>query len=563
MLRITANKPWPILSTVEIRILEKSLLDKLPKDNPSLMESAGLSLARLCLAIAPDAKIIWIACGPGNNGGDGLIAAVELKKLGKNPYVTLLRRNSEKSTPMSSDNRERSFDHTDALQKALSNGIEINAVPPQKWDLAVDALLGIGVEIDTGHEFLVDSGSSDTELKHSASASASALPNASTTNQTRSIEGEMADWLYLIQQSPSPVICADVPSGLNPETGVMSVIKPSYKQVTKSVLNTNQIRYTLTFIGLKAGLFTHTGKDFSGEIWLESLTGDDTVETKLMSNKEFNLNFLPPVNKRMHDTHKGAYSDVVVIGGANGMQGAAILAATSALNMGAGRVYLCLLDPLPHSFRINPALMTRDTNHIKSMELNSSTVVCGCGGGDSVKSWLNYLLQNSKQLVLDADAINAIASDESLQEILSKRTSLDMTTILTPHPLEAARLLKIKVQNVQSNRIQVAKAIASKFKCLVVLKGAGTVIASENKVNVHDTNSYKIRINPTGNALLSSAGTGDVLAGMIGSLWTQNKDHWESACQAVFIHGKTADDWGNHRSFNAEYLSEEVTYPRI
>ena len=559
MLRITPNKQWPILSTAEIRASEKFLQNKLPKDTPSLMESAGLALAKFCIAIAPNAKTIWIACGPGNNGGDGLIAAVELKKLGRNPYVTLIRGNSEKFNSKNSDENEQSFDHTDALRKALNNGIEIKAAPPQHWDLAVDALLGIGVGTVAGHDFLKVSASSDEDLKQTVRT----LPNSSTTNQTRSIEGDMADWLCLMQLSPSPVICVDVPSGLSPETGVMSSLKPTHKEITKQGLNTNQIRYTLTFIGLKAGLFTHTGKDFSGEIWLESLSGDDRVETSFKNEEIFYLNSLPSVHKRLHDSHKGAYSDVVVIGGANGMQGAAILAATSALNMGAGRVYLCLLDPQPHSFRINPALMTRDLNHIQNMELTSNTVVCGCGGGDTVKSCLNHLLQYSKQLVLDADAINAIASDTSLQEALIKRASLDMTTVLTPHPLEAARLLRIEVQHVQSNRIEVAKAIVSKFKCLVVLKGAGTVIASENIVDDRNTRSYKICINPTGNALLSSAGTGDVLAGMIGSLWTQSKEQWESACQAVFIHGKVADDWGSQRSFNAEYLSEEVTYPRV
>jgi len=554
MQKITPHQVWPLHSCSDIRVLEKSLAKRLDTDpsHPSLMESAGLSVARLCLALAPDAKHIWIACGPGNNGGDGLISAIELQKMGKTPYVTLCGTTNHLPDQDSHETTHSKslFNFRNALESALNCGIQIQSTPPKVWDIAVDALLGIGVSGDKGGD-----------LNINAKSSSISSPNSL---QARPIEGVMADWLVLMFRSAAPVLCVDIASGLNPETGVMCKLKPSAEQSVDSryLLNPKQKRYTLTFLGLKAGLFTGSGKDFAGEIWFDSLTKQNDFSLNADAQSDFFLNPYPLINKRLQDTHKGTYSDVAVIGGGEGMQGAALLAATSALHMGSGRVYAYLLSELSYSFNINPALMIRKIQEIKTLDLKNITLVCGCGGGGEIKYWLTHILENSTYLVLDADALNAIARDNALKNLLKTRSARQMQTIVTPHPLEAARLLGIDTVQVQSNRIQVAKEIARSYNVTVVLKGSGTVIATEYSKEGVAHLCCKVCINVTGNPLLSSAGTGDVLAGMIGSIWAHNKNAWNSACTAVFQHGLKADEWPEDKSFDAELLAQQVSYPR-
>jgi hydroxyethylthiazole kinase-like uncharacterized protein yjeF len=198
------------------------------------------------------------------------------------------------------------------------------------------------------------------------------------------------------------------------------------------------------------------------------------------------------------------------------MTGAALLAGRAALHSGAGRVMVALLDGGELALDLlQPELMLR---RFDALQLEHITVVCGCGGGDAVRAVLAPVLQRAAQLVLDADALNAIAADSALQAALQARAQRDQPTVLTPHPLEAARLLgsntnintNINAAHVQAQRLQAAQQLAERFGCVVVLKGSGTVVAAPSQI---------AHINPTGNARLASAGTGDVLAGMIGARW--------------------------------------------
>jgi hydroxyethylthiazole kinase-like uncharacterized protein yjeF len=224
---------------------------------------------------------------------------------------------------------------------------------------------------------------------------------------------------------------------------------------------------------------------------------------------------------------------VVVVGGAPSMTGAAMLAGLAALHGGAGRVLIGLMDEdARHAVTaMHPALMVR-----KPAELNltTSTVVCGCGGGDDLHALMHIVLSSSQQLVLDADALNAIARDTSLQHLLRIRSARQKPTVLTPHPLEAARLLNCTTKNVQENRLHAAQQLADTFQCVVVLKGSGSIIASPHHTAV---------INASGNALLATAGTGDVLAGLIGAHIARHEPVFGSVCQAVFNHGQVADAW--------------------
>jgi hydroxyethylthiazole kinase-like uncharacterized protein yjeF len=179
----------------------------------------------------------------------------------------------------------------------------------------------------------------------------------------------------------------------------------------------------------------------------------------------------------------------------------------------------------------HPALMVRDP---LGLPLETATVVCGCGGGSLIHPLLAHALSASKTLVLDADALNAIARDTSLQTLLKKRSTRGKTTVLTPHPLEAARLLGCSAEDIQRRRLQAADQLAQQYQAIVVLKGSGSVIASPNHTPV---------INASGNALLATAGTGDVLAGLVGAYLAAGANAFEATCQAVFTHGQVADTW--------------------
>jgi hydroxyethylthiazole kinase-like uncharacterized protein yjeF len=163
--------------------------------------------------------------------------------------------------------------------------------------------------------------------------------------------------------------------------------------------------------------------------------------------------------------------------------------------------------------------------------LRTTTAVCGCGGGMAVRDVLPALLSRSARLVLDADALNALADDEALRRLLSRR---DAPSMLTPHPLEAARLLGATTAEVQNDRLAAAQTLAERFACTVVLKGSGSVVAAPGQ---------QPAINASGNALLATAGTGDVLAGWIGGLWAQQAQAtgYEVAVAAVYRHGHAAD----------------------
>ena len=160
--------------------------------------------------------------------------------------------------------------------------------------------------------------------------------------------------------------------------------------------------------------------------------------------------------------------------------------------------------------------------------------MCGCGGGDAIRAVLPKLLSTAQRLVLDADALNAIADDAQLQTLLKARHFRGYGTVLTPHPLETARLAGLTTPQVQADRLQVALQLAEHFGVMVVLKGSGTVIAGPGRTTA---------INASGNALLATAGTGDVLAGMVGSWWAGGLDPFDAATGAVFAHGRMADDW--------------------
>ncbi len=274
----------------------------------------------------------------------------------------------------------------------------------------------------------------------------------------------------------------------------------------------------------------------SGHIWLNTLGADPPASAYAW------LNPAPSLSHRTHASHKGSYGDVAIVGGSAGMEGAAILAARAALQSGAGRVFLALLSPdQTHPGIELPAdLMQR---HPETLHPEQLTMVIGCGGGLEITNSLPRWFCDAAQLVVDADALNAMAASTRLQTLLRARPQ--DTTVITPHPLEAARLLGCSVADIQADRIASAQRLAANFQCVVILKGSGSVITAPQKTP---------HINPTGNGKLAIAGTGDVLAGMTGAALAHHHSAWAAAREACYRHGALADAWPQDQSLTASKL---------
>ncbi|MEO7008801.1 MAG: NAD(P)H-hydrate epimerase, partial [Caldimonas sp.] len=384
----------PLFGIPQTRSIEARAAAALPPH--ALMQRAGSAVARLALALAPHARRVWVAAGPGNNGGDGLETALCLRQLGKDAGVRL----HGDVTSMPPDAKA-------ALARAQQAGVAIDAASDrlERCDLAIDALLGIGA--------------------------------------SRPPQGRLAETIRRLNALDCPVLSIDVPSGLDADTG-----QPHGAECVIA-------QHTLTLLGLKPGLFTAAGRDHAGSVWLDRLGiehADAPADAVLVGSGSADLEHA----LRRHAVNKGSFGDVAVVGGATSMIGAALLAARAAHAAGAGRVHVALLaanERAPDHDPVRPELMFRAAWCDAPAEvLAAATVVCGCGGGDAVRAVLPRLISLAGRLVLDADALNAIAADPGLQSALRTRAGRGHDTVLTPHPLEAARLLGCSSAEVQADR---------------------------------------------------------------------------------------------------------------
>lgn len=458
----------------EIRVIEQAALRTLPPG--TLMQRAGEAAARLALKLVSnkDAPVLVLA-GPGNNGGDALETAFHLANAGL-PVTVMLYADPERQ-PM--DSRQ-------ALERARSTSAHILPMPGadvvsgSHWALVIDGLFGIGL--------------------------------------ARAIPGDIRTIVDAVNTLTCPLLALDVPSGLDADTG--NIVGDGGTAIRAT--------HTITFIADKPGLHTAHGRDYAGVVEVEDLE----IETSHFPSPHARLNsleaFADYLQHRPHNTHKGSFGDVIVIGGAHGMGGAPILTARAAAKCGAGRVFAAFLGTPPVYDSLQPELMCRSA---LEMDFNGATLVAGPGMGTSTEArhTLKKVLAASSPLVLDADALNIIADDDVLKNQLASRST---PTLITPHPLEAARLLKATAREVQSNRLEAADTLARALNATVVLKGSGSVIAHAEE---------GLLINTTGNPALATAGTGDVLAGICGALIAQSFPVWNAASAAVWLHGQAAD----------------------
>lgn len=441
------------------------------------MERAGRAVAVAAQRIARDtgAPILVIA-GPGNNGGDAWVAAAYLGE----SFHKVLVLDVTGTTPKATE------------AKAAKAGLEKRGdVVIRQWPdevkpaLIVDGLLGIGL--------------------------------------ARDVDLQFAELIARINASGCPVLAIDTPSGLDSGCGI---VRGSAVRAT----------HTITFIAHKVGLHTGDGLDLRGELMLDDLGAASEAQAVAKGTLLSPGTLHGWLGPRARNSHKGSFGSLGVVGGNRGMVGAALLAARAAILCGTGKVRAGLLSSdAPGVDFERPEIMLGTVDDALEMEV----IVAGCGAGQSPsatsvsmfeRTVMPTLIATAKPVVFDADALNAIAYNASLEtDLMTRRQG---PTILTPHPAEAARLLHRGTPEVTDDRVGAAVALAQRFNAYVVVKGAGSVCASPDG---------RWSINTTGNAGLAAAGSGDVLAGMIGAFLAQKLEPAQALQYAVCLHGAAAD----------------------
>ncbi len=433
----------------------------------SLMRRAGKAVFDVLLEKYPQAKTILVLCGAGNNAGDGYVIARLAQQHGLMVSVVSL----VNPDVLQGDARQAYAHWCETAELSADDEALVSNA-----DVIIDALLGTGLQ--------------------------------------RNVEAEWKHWIDLVNDSDKPVIAVDVPSGLDALTGTIKGVAIS-------------ANITVTFIALKAGLFTASGKACCGKIIFDALSLPDVIYDGETPVAELLLDGhqLP---KRRHDSHKGMYGHVLVIGGNQGMPGAVILAAKAALRSGAGRVSV-VTQPghIAAVAVVCPEAMVHGSVNgelAESLTENVSVVVIGPGLGRD--AWAHRLLMQVVTLdlpmVLDADALNLIAE---------KHIQIKGPHIMTPHPGEAARLLSTDTAAVQADRFDAILQLHDVHKGVMVLKGSGTLVFDGQQIGVC----------PYGNPAMAVAGMGDVLSGVIAALVAQGMALNHAATAGVCIHAQAGD----------------------
>ncbi len=403
----------PLFMAADIRAIEQHGLAAHPKD--ALMEKAGAAVAELAGTLANESGApVLILAGPGNNGGDALVAARLLQAQGFR--VLVVSRADPGRLPPDAAHAWSGWRD--------SGGTFLNEIPrSQAFSLVIDGLFGVGLQ--------------------------------------RDITGETAHWIAQAQELNCPKLAIDMPSGLDSDSG----------RIRGCGLRAD---HTLTFLGLKPGLLTAEGPDYAGVLHLDTLGVDPTT---MPATPGFALTHLAPWHRlpaRSQNSHKGLYGHVGLIGGDIGMVGACLIAGRAALKQGAGSITLGTLDDRIVVDYGEPRLMFGSPETLLGQQMHALAIGPGLGQSTRARALLEAALAAPCPLVLDADALNLLANDQELAHQTSQRSQ---PTLLTPHPGEAARLLNLTVDDVQANRIEIAHALSQKFQAAVALKGAGTVIA--------------------------------------------------------------------------------------
>lgn len=458
--------PLTLYRAEQVRELDRIAIEEFGIAGIDLMSRAGEVIFQVIRQHCPEAVKIAVFSGSGNNAGDGYIAA----RLALSSGFRVVVFSVADPEHLSGDSMTayRTFVEAGGSVLPYRTGLAIEA------DVIIDALLGTGLD--------------------------------------RPVTGAYAEAIDTINAHPAKVISADIPSGLNADTG--HIMGRSIKA-----------DFTATFIGLKQGLFTGKAADYTGEIIYSSLSVPNAIFQHVVSSTaRAQLKPLPPRNR---SAHKGQMGHILVVGGDQGYSGAARMAGEAALRTGAGLVSIA--TRAGHASILNltrPELMCHGVESVEQLQpllAKADVIVLGPGIGQSLwsKSTFDGVITSRKPLVIDADGLNLLAATNLTGE----------NWILTPHPGEAARLLNSCTADVQQDRFQAVSAIQSKYRGVVVLKGSGTLIAGEKTLTVSNS----------GNPGMATGGMGDVLAGVIGALIGQGLPLRDAAEQGVYLHGLAAD----------------------
>ncbi len=478
--------PYALYSAEQVRALDRNAIEQHAIPGYELMQRAGLAAFRHLCTCWPKARRLLVLAGAGNNGGDGYVMARLAQEQGWPVRLQSLG--------------DHSALHGEAAEAAAAFVAAGGAVEPFRRlppdvDLIVDALLGTGLE--------------------------------------RPVTGIWDQAIAQINASPAPVLAVDIPSGLHADTG-------------RVLGNAVRADLTVSFIGLKQGMFTARGPDHCGLIRFESLRVPGAVyASQILSARRLDWakerELLPP---RWRSAHKGDCGHVMVIGGAPGMSGAARLAGEAALRAGAGLVTVVTHPDHAAWLNLNcPELMVRALADASALhtdavlaQVASRADVIALGPGLGQSAWSRECFEQAmalnKPMVVDADALNLLAA--------APRQSADW--VLTPHPGEAARLLACTIEQIEQDRFAAVQALQRRFDGVAVLKGAGTLIRGPGH--------RPIGLCSDGNPGMASAGMGDTLTGIIAALLAQGQRMGlapeQAASAAVCLHAAAGDQAALH-----------------
>ncbi|EJM94294.1 yjeF-like protein, hydroxyethylthiazole kinase-related protein [Pseudomonas sp. GM74] len=464
--------PDVLYSAAQVRALDASLIAA-GTAGFELMQRAARATWRALVRQWPTANELSVLAGHGNNAGDGYLVAVLAQRAGWSVRVLAV-----------GDPQRLQGDAALAHAEAVSENVLVEPWTAQSGlrGIVLDALLGTGLSGNVREPY----------------ASAIAAINASGL----------------------PVAAVDIPSGLCADTG----------RILGCVVHAD---LTVTFIGLKVGLFTGDAADVTGELVFNDLQADpQLLDGTAFAARRLSIANLPRLATRAPASHKGKFGHVLLIGGDRGYGGAILLSAQSALRSGAGMVSLSTRPEhvSPALSRIPEAMVlgTSSANQLMGLLEKVSVLVVGPGLGQA--GWGRSLLSAAANAPLpqvwDADALNLLAGGQ---------VNLPKGCVITPHPGEAARLLGVSTADVQSDRPAAAHALSKKYTAVVVLKGAGSLIAHPDG---------RLALCHQGHPAMATAGLGDVLAGVLGALLAQGMEPFDAACLAVWLHANAGEQQG-------------------
>lgn len=485
-----------IVTADEMSTIDRLAINEFGIPGVVLMENAGLQVVKAVEGVLgdPAGKHVVIFSGKGNNGGDGFVAARHLLNKGAQVQVFLAAEQDQ----IKGDARVNLNIWAKAGQKVLPltkiNDLNLVRLALMNADLVVDALYGTGFK--------------------------------------GTIQKPMASFIEAINECGKPVIAVDIPSGLEADTG----------RTGGACIRAG---HTVTFALPKIGLILPESRPYVGKLHVADISIPAALLTDNQAKRYLITRQLVSGNwpHRKGGEHKGSFGRVLLIAGSRGMSGAAVLAAQAAARSGAGLVTLgvpsgihdiveaklteVMTFPLPET---NSGALDRTALDIITERAANTGVIAlgpGLGGAGDTKTLIReLLLRIDKPCVLDADGLNAMAGRTELFRLVKP------DLVLTPHPGEMARLCGLSTEKVQSSRLEIAAKKAVEWHSVVVLKGAGTVIAEPDG---------SIYINNTGNPGMASGGTGDVLTGMIAGLLAQRMPAGAAAAAAVYLHGRAGD----------------------